>query len=58
MSRISNYTKAKKEAQYDGGWAKHAYGSMHPLSNRRLRRRGKAAVRQLSLDPDVDRIRR
>lgn len=24
--------------QYGGGWAKHAYGDLHPLSNRRQRR--------------------
>lgn len=34
-------SKEKKAAQYGGGWAKHAYGDMHPLSNRRQRRQSK-----------------
>lgn len=33
--------KEKKAAQYGGGWAKHAYGDEHPLSNRRQRRSSK-----------------
>lgn len=34
-------SKEKKAAQYGGGWAKHAYGDMHTLSNRRQRRQSK-----------------
>ena len=34
----SGNSKEKKAMQYGGGWAKHAYGDLHPLSNRRQRR--------------------
>lgn len=34
-------SKEKKASQYGGGWAKHAYGDEHPLSNRRQRRASK-----------------
>jgi len=56
--------KEKKDAQYSGGWAKHAYGDEHPLSNRRQRRASKQElatgrvrpVRSLKKSKNKDRV--